>query len=1031
MPERVIAQSEAQRKRAKLTLGSVFSLTLEPDRTHNGDRSEEVTRLLKENAFRFFLHGGGHAEDWGEDEEQDVVDDLVKRWKESEWGQLWSRRHHQLKNQPGQLYAGGTQWFGTSFEIGNLMGVNILHGHEHPSTHTMSRKPKDTSSLAATTGKDTFVTARSSLDPTPVAPQMSVQVSSADSQTYNQAQADAPTPASSRTGLLATRDSDRERHIDSANGGPSSIDRLKKAKSEIYLRPSLVKDEPKASARTDGEVLASHAKGKAKVHYADLAEEAAITVPSGPQTPGPRPPEEVLERTNSTVDVNTSLAATAVANEMSESPSSDFHWGDVVLRGGYQYISMKYTNINFFDDSVNRTTRGLRYEDWGEFLVAWRRDSIEIYRDHNTPGKEWVTKRKHLCYVIPLRSSRTRMSLYSFVDLTFCITCAPTTTRLNETSSRWIFSREKEGTNIFIFKVKSRSRAYDWAWQLWRQMGGQVPKSIDIHNPRLSTKVTIDVPENEQANTASLYRLFKRRNVIDLCMQSLQAVPAYKYLIETEIRDGRSLQLSWRHKATLDWIWLDEDTYGQPREWSVLCGVAFKQSSQAPVLEIRVAQHAPTHLHLKDGTRISEPPGIEGYLERIRPNTQTKHQLYLATHNGYMFILNAYTPFPPLPPGLIPPQPSLSEAQNLRHTEIRRGTNQIMTATGVFDLRTIVAVRRAFQITPASTHNHRQLHDDDSASFRVFENPEERTPEDEEDEGGEAFLSKSVDRPRTRTRRSFELLLNTGHVIRLEAYSCRVAIEWIERLRALIVYWKRRHRMDAKQEIDLAQAQRPRLTPQTRVCQDEHEVPPEAPADLSSPYEAMDLLYNRCVLEGCKPIVKGGRIYMKKGLRGQYKLVQLFLVAGHLVRFKIGSHSMLYSAMKKKINILDAYVCSGYLAAQTLPKGQYQPNAAPTPRRYQDGLETDDREEDMLFMICYRPQPQMMNADQDPTTTPVNSKSMPGLSAKHKMLVFKTRSVLERDAWCWALNSEIEKIVRAQKDREERLRSAGNLVELK
>ncbi|KAJ3515389.1 hypothetical protein NLJ89_g1784 [Agrocybe chaxingu] len=997
MPERVIAQSEAQRKRAKLTLGSVFSLTLEPDRAHNGDRSEEVTRLLRENAFRFFLHRGGNAEDWGEEEEQDVVDDLVKRWKESEWGQLWSRRHHQRNNQSGQQEPHGrhySPWTRARHRPVHAYDVSEVKGHEFFGRDHRQRH---------------VLTARSSLDPTPVAPQIGVQTSNADSSTYNQAQTDAPTPASSRTGLLATRESDRERHAGSANGGPSSIDMLKKAKSEIYLRPSLVKDESKASARTDGEVLAVHAKGKAKVHYADLAEEeAAIAVPSRPQTPGPRPPEEVLERTNSTVDVNTSLAATAVPDETSESPSIDFHWGDVVLRGGYQYISMIYAEseaITQFDDSVHRTTRGLRYEDWGEFLVAWRRDSIEIYRDHNTPGKEWVTKRKHLCYVIPLRSSRTRISLYSFVDLTFCITCAPTTTRLNETSSRWIFSREKEGTNIFIFKVKSRSRAYDWAWQLWfvrcnfrlfiihtssrrRQMGGQVPKSIDIHNPRLSTKVTIDVPENEQTDTASLYRLFKRRNIIDLCMESLQAVPAYKYLIETEIRDGRSLQLSWRHKATLDWIWLDEDTYGQPREWSVLCGVAFKQSPQAPVLEIRVAQHAPTHLHLKDGTRISEPPGIEGYLERIRPNTQTKHQLYLATHNGYMFILNAYTPFPPLPPGLIPPLPSLSEAQNLRHTEIRRGTNQIMTATGVFDLRTIVA-----------------LHDDDSASLQVFENPEERTPEDEEDEGGEAFLSKSGDRPRTRTRRSFELLLNTGHVIRFEAYSCRVAIEWIERLRALIVYWKRRHRMDAKQEIDLAQAQRPRLTPQTRVCHDEHEVPPEAPADLSSPYEAMDLLYNR--------------------------LVQLFLVAGHLVRFKIGSHSMLYSAMKKKINLLDAYVCSGYLAAQTLPKGQYQPNAAPTPRRYQDGLETDDREEDMLFMICYRPQPQMMNADQDPTTTPVNSKSMPGLSAKHKMLVFKTRSVLERDAWCWALNSEIEKIVRAQKDREERLRSAGNLVELK
>lgn len=134
--------------------------------------------------------------------------------------------------------------------------------------------------------------------------------------------------------------------------------------------------------------------------------------------------------------------------------------------------------------------------------------------------------------------------------------------------------------------------------------------------------------------------------------------------------------------------------------------------------------------------------------------------------------------------------------------------------------------------------------------------------------------------------------------------------------------------------------------------------------------------------------------------------------------------------MRKKINLLDAYVCSGYLATQCLPDEQYKPNEKPVPRRYQDGLETNDREEDMLFVVWYRPQPQMFDADQDPTVTPVVSRSVPGLSAKNKMLVFKTRSILERDVWCWAINSEIEKIVRAQKPREEMLRETGSLLKL-
>lgn len=134
--------------------------------------------------------------------------------------------------------------------------------------------------------------------------------------------------------------------------------------------------------------------------------------------------------------------------------------------------------------------------------------------------------------------------------------------------------------------------------------------------------------------------------------------------------------------------------------------------------------------------------------------------------------------------------------------------------------------------------------------------------------------------------------------------------------------------------------------------------------------------------------------------------------------------------MGKNVNLLDAYVCSGYFAAQALPSGQYTPNAKPAPRRYQDGLETDDREEDMMFMIWYRPHPQMTSAEEDPTTTPHQAKSIPSLNTKNKMLVFKTRSLYERDSWCWALNTEIEKIVRAQKDREDKLRASGNLVKL-
>ena len=154
----------------------------------------------------------------------------------------------------------------------------------------------------------------------------------------------------------------------------------------------------------------------------------------------------------------------------------------------------------------------------------------------------------------------------------------------------------------------------------------------------------------------------------------------------------------------------------------------------------------------------------------------------------------------------------------------------------------------------------------------------------------------------------------------------------------------------------------------------------------------------------------------------------MFLVAGHLIHFRITPKSSLHQSMQKKTNLMDAYVCSGYLAALGLPQGQYNPTDNMAARRYQDGLETDDPEEDRLFMVWYLPQAAVTNGAITLGATPVMPKAVPALSARKKVLICRTRSKLERDAWCWALNSEIEKIVRAQKEREELLRETGRLM---
>ena len=137
---------------------------------------------------------------------------------------------------------------------------------------------------------------------------------------------------------------------------------------------------------------------------------------------------------------------------------------------------------------------------------------------------------------------------------------------------------------------------------------------------------------------------------------------------------------------------------------------------------------------------------------------------------------------------------------------------------------------------------------------------------------------------------------------------------------------------------------------------------------------------------------------------------------------------------------------SGQIAMRSLPRATGADSRQKIPRRYQDGLESDDRsvvnslpssrtnkmlfsEEDTTFIIWYHPHNTHKPLDplfRNPSAT-VEPIIAP-LSGKHKLLVCKARSRLERDAWCWALNAEIERLSRAMLTREQNIRKQGILV---
>ncbi|KAH9854680.1 Pleckstrin homology domain-containing protein [Lenzites betulinus] len=941
---------------------------------------------------------------------------MRRRWRESDWGRARKQRRET---------GAAPKWVGTSFDVGVFLGVDVLDDALTPvvgsrSSHIPipngSTAPETSAAATSPAGAETFVTAKSHLSTSADVPQRQSAMRQNSSRDQDSVM---PPSISSYTALLATSGSRHAQSIASRLTGP--LDKRDNARAI----------PPPSSAEGNGHAptplpyaLGAQDKGKGRdvhVHYEEP----------------PVPPAEVLARRGTAVLEETSAGAAAQATA-----ENQVKWGDVIMRDR-MLVRVSYTEDTVpvtFDESRNRTTRHLENEGWMEYIVAWRKDRLELYTDHHTPGKDWFTGHKRLAYIIPLGTTTTRLSLYSFVDLTFCLACSPTRLRVDGKRRRHLFGAMR-GTNIFVFKIKCRSRAVDWVWQLWRHLGGQLPPHIEIRSPTLDTRIKIDVPEFDNANLDAAYTVFSRENIIRLCEKYLRTVPEFRALMERSHAEGATFELAWRADTDLDWICRTSDDRAAPRKWAVLCGLALAQGGRPAHLEFRRKRHLPTRLRMRDGTRLDEPPAAEGFLDRIRPNSQMKQSVYLATHDGYLFAMSPAHAHVPPPPGA----PELAQAvgtggaesargDTQRKAEVRRGQLQILEASGVSDLRSIVVVRRAFQlVAPHMEYVDLGKNDGDWEDTEAFWTQVERSDSDDEDAGGDEGFARTRDKGRLRMRRSFELVLTSGRVLRFEAYSCATALEWIVRLRPLISYWKKRHQYDARLEMDIAHVStgRPRITPQRVKAHEqpdghgqESDVVLESPHDRDASLPDLDVFYNWCVLDGCRPIMKCGRLYGRKGWWGQYRHIQLILISGHLVQYQITGHASLHHKRDKVIPLLDAYLCSGYFAAQYLPEGQYDANAPPVARRYQDGLETDDGEEDTLFVLWYRipkgaaPGVQRNNAGAD----------VPPLKAKRKVAVFRTRSKLERDAWVWAINTEIEKVVRASRVREEAVRNAGELL---
>jgi len=382
MPEKETSDTDLYSDNRKLTQ-QIKSWLHSSAEGQNEDEESFISVLLR-RAYQDFLRQDGRMEDWGQESEAAVRQGIWKRWQESKWG---GSLQHRRRDAPVITQ----RWVGGSFEVGNVLGVNIL---DNPTAsfpqdnHTCFNDKHD----GPSTGDPPFVPSGQStraeiaLSPT--------NSHAPPSQNSTQEVLGEPSQFSSvallNAGVAPASEDLRSTHNAPMDGSQQPILKGKKSSTHTSV------NERRASffiaggvtTPSDYRTASSLDKGKSR----DLNQGTTAEVDDVPA-----PPAAILARSGNDVD-ETSAGVTLEVTPSRE----EFTPEDIRLRGWYlaflysyawlivlldrMLVRVSYTESEslprHFDEVQNRMTANLKYEDWAEFLVVWRGKRLELYEDY-------------------------------------------------------------------------------------------------------------------------------------------------------------------------------------------------------------------------------------------------------------------------------------------------------------------------------------------------------------------------------------------------------------------------------------------------------------------------------------------------------------------------------------------------------------------------------------------------------------------------------------------------------------------------
>ena len=700
-----------------------------------------------------------------------------------------------------------------------------------------------------------------------------------------------------------------------------------------------------------------------------------------------------------------------------------------------------------YDENGSMKTETRLFEKWREFMVVVRQSRkddadfrLQMYRSRVIPEVEDDKIKKKPHHEIELNPKTTRVNLFSSLDKTVVI-----------------WHPFRKGTRIMIMRTRSTAHSVEWYTFLKDTLGWARPSVLQISVPDLSVSLLLERPFEgletareslEDANDASaLTRAMEEEQaiagrIITKCVEMLQGDSEWADVLDTWVNTEK-MGLAWKRYDRLEWI------HGANLQ-KMYGSMAMQKSHE---LELRPKKHYPTHTYGKKGKLHDEPAPVEGFL--IRLTTQKGMQqrmgrtyfkrLYFSTHDQF-FVFNKPSKITPPHPRRLPtiigsnipsarvtdqtptmfeidPFPidegeiswlklgaptSVQDYDRKAAEESQRNLENLSQCDGYVNLCRVVKVRDMLWGATAV--------DDDMESGSDVDFHQEVADTTRED-----GTTRSLDDHRT-----FELVLNNGLVMRLQAYDEATKNEWIQRLRSLVKYWKLRIVADT----DLLKVVRKANLENLNIDEEMEAVVGQYARKWEvSRSEASSQLYNMCGISSCRPIIMSGMLYHKARRRASFHRCGVLLAKGALHIFQASMRKRtgeqvphIHQQKQASIDLQDCYIYSGLITEDDLLYSNRtfdsnNPGRHALPRVYmEDGWTSIDEDTMTCFVIWHGLRKSFFRAreEKEGGGTRQKLRQVSSLGVPGRSIVFKTRSRAERDHWVMSIGMEIDRLQRGE-----------------